>query len=39
MSKNDIEAVHNNKGYAYQRKLDKLEEVRKAITQLNVRLT
>ena len=27
---NDIEAVHNNKGYAYQRKLDKLEEVRKS---------
>ena len=27
--KNNIEAVHNNKGYAYQRKLDKLEEVRK----------
>ncbi|WP_216448968.1 sugar transferase [Staphylococcus aureus] len=26
---NDIEAVHN-KGYAYQRKLDKLEEVRKS---------
>ncbi|MCD0636377.1 sugar transferase, partial [Staphylococcus aureus] len=26
---NDIEAVHNNKGYAYQRKLDALEEVRK----------
>nr|WFN99280.1 sugar transferase [Staphylococcus aureus] len=26
---NDIEAVHNNKDYAYQRKLDTLEEVKK----------
>ncbi|MVI40145.1 sugar transferase, partial [Staphylococcus aureus] len=26
---NDIEAVHNNKDYAYQRKLDALEEVKK----------
>ncbi|MGT2356832.1 hypothetical protein ACVPOS_02555 [Staphylococcus aureus] len=36
---NDIEAVHNNKGYAYQRKLDALEEVKRLLPQLNVRLT